>query len=100
MSQIGRFLGAITVVFFIIFLMPLILPIALFVPTPAQPPPFIDDLFTIFWGYRFFDIIFLAFAIFAAIVGLSILFRTESSELPVEESVTEGYVEEEFEEEE
>jgi len=96
----GRFSGAIAIIFFIIFLAPLILPIAFYVSAPAQIPPFTDGLFSLFWGYRFYDMVFLAFAIFAAIVGLSSLFRTESPEIPVEESVTEGYVEEVLEEEE
>lgn len=99
MSQTGRLLGALIIVFFILFLLPLILPIAFFASAPAQPPSPID-IFVIFWGYRWYDMIFLALAIFAAITGLSSLFRAERPEAPIEETVTEGYVEEEIEEEE
>ncbi|MCP8310365.1 MAG: hypothetical protein L6N95_04505 [Candidatus Methylarchaceae archaeon HK01B] len=100
MSQIRRFVGAIAVIFFIVFLLPLILPIAFFVSAPAPLPPFTESIFALFWGYRFYDTIFLAFAIFASILGLSSLFRAESPKVHAEESITEGYVEEEFEEEE
>ena len=99
MSQIRKFSGTIAIIFLILFLAPLILPIAFFISTPAQIPPFLG-IFELFWGYRLYDIIFLAFSIFAAILGLSILFRTENPDIPVEESVTEGYAEEEIGEEE
>ncbi|MCP8320919.1 MAG: hypothetical protein H3Z52_08270 [archaeon] len=99
MSQAGKLFGALTILLLISFLLPLILPIAFFASPPAQPPSTID-IFVIFWGYRWYDMIFLALAIFAAVSGISSLFRAERREAPIEEAVTEGYVEEEIEEEE
>ncbi len=99
MSKAGKLLGALVVVFFLWYLLPLILPIAFFAFPPMQSPLPVD-FFVIFWGFRWYDIIFLALAIFAAIVGISSLFRSERTEGSIEETITEGYVEEEFEEEE
>jgi len=99
MSNAGNLLGTLTVLFFALFLLPFIFPIAFFASPPSQSPSPVN-LFIIFWGYRWYDMIFLALAIFAAITGISSLFRLESSETPIEEYVTEGYVEEEIEEEE
>lgn len=99
MSQAGKLFGTLMVVFFVLFLSPLILTIAFFASPPASSPTPID-LFVIFWGYRWYDMIFLALAILATIAGISSLFRAERPEVPIEESVTEGYVEEEIEEEE
>jgi len=99
MSQAERLFGALMIVLFVLFLSPFILSIAFFSSAPAQLPSPID-LFVIFWGYRWYDMIFLALAIFAAVSGISSLFRAERREAPIEEAVTEGYVEEEIEEEE
>jgi len=99
MFKAGKILSALVVLFFIWYLLPLILPIALFAFPPIQPPLPVD-LFVIFWGYRWFDMIFLALAIFAAVAGISSLFRAERTEISIEETVTESYSEEEFEEEE
>jgi hypothetical protein len=99
MFKAGKILGALMVLFFIWYLLPLILPIAFFAFPPIQSPLPVD-LFVIFWGYRWYDMIFLALAIFAAIVGISSLFRAERTEISIEETVTEGYSEEEFEQEE
>jgi membrane protein implicated in regulation of membrane protease activity len=99
MSQAGKLFGSLVVILFIVFVLPLILPIVFLVSSPAQPSLTIDNIFLIFWGYRWYDMIFLSLAIFAAIAGLSSLFRAENPEVHVEEAVTEGYVEEAVEEE-
>ncbi|MCP8307608.1 MAG: hypothetical protein H3Z52_05415 [archaeon] len=99
MSQAGRLFGTLAILLLILFLLPLIFPIVFFASAPAQSPPPMN-IFVIFWGYRWYDMIFLALAIFAAIAGISSLFRAERPEAPIEEAVTEGYVEEEIEEEE
>lgn len=98
MSQAGKLFGALTILLLISFLLPLFLPLTFFawrLPNPSLP----IDVFVIFWGYRWFDIIFLAIVIFAAIIGVSSMFRAEKAEVPIEEMVTEGYVEEIEEEE-
>ncbi len=98
MSRAGKLFGALTILLLIFFLSPLILPATFFASTLAHPSlPM--DIFVIFWGYRWLDIVFLATVIFAAIVGVSSLFRAERLEAPIEEAVTEGYVEEIEEEE-
>jgi membrane protein implicated in regulation of membrane protease activity len=98
MSQAGKLFGGLAILLLVLFLLPLILVMAFFASAPAQSP-LPTDLFLIFWGYRWFDLLFLAVAIFAAMVGVSSLFRAEKAEVPIEETVTEGYVEEEIEEE-
>jgi hypothetical protein len=98
MSQAGKLFGALTILLLISFLLPLSLPLTFFASTLPRPSLPID-VFVIFWGYRWFDIIFLAIVIFAAIIGISSLFREEKAGIPIEEVITEGYVEEIEEEE-
>ncbi|MGB9660004.1 MAG: hypothetical protein ACPLY9_05770 [Nitrososphaerales archaeon] len=99
MSQSGRLFGALILILLIIFASPLILSIA-FYASPVILPPLPTDIFAIFWGYRWYDIIFLVLVILAAITGLSSLFRVEKPEVHVEETAIEGYTEEKIEVEE
>jgi|YelNatPaOPRAMG01_1025707.scaffolds.fasta_scaffold322812_2 membrane protein implicated in regulation of membrane protease activity len=99
MSKAERLFGVLIVILFILFLSPLILSMA-FYASPVILPPSSTDIFVLFWGYRWYDMIFLALVIIAAIAGLSSLFRVEKPETHVEETVIEGHIKEEIEEEE
>ncbi len=99
MSQAVRLFGALIVILFVIFISPLFLSIVFYASSIILPPS-PKDIFKIFWGYRWFDMIFLVLVILAAISGLSSLFRAEKPEVHVEETAIEGYAEEEIEEEE
>ncbi|MEM3383379.1 MAG: hypothetical protein QXL52_04930 [Nitrososphaerales archaeon] len=99
MSQSGRLFGAFVIILFISFLSPLFFTIA-FYPSSLIQPTLPTNIFSLFWGYRWYDMVFLVLVILAAITGLSSLFRIEKPEVHVEETVIEGYTEEEIEEEE
>ncbi|MEM3437743.1 MAG: hypothetical protein QXP55_04330 [Nitrososphaerales archaeon] len=99
MSQAGRLFGLLIIILLILFLSPLFLTIAFYASSLISRPLPID-IFSLFWGYRLYDMIFLVLVILAAIIGLSSLFRVEKPEIHIEETVIEGYTEEEIEEEE
>lgn len=99
MPRALRLFGAFFMILLILSISPLFLPMTFYTP-PLILTPLPTDIFKIFWGYRWFDMIFLVLVILAAISGLSSLFRVEKPEVHVEETAIEGYIEEEIEEEE
>jgi multisubunit Na+/H+ antiporter MnhB subunit len=99
MPQAERLFGTLIAILFVLFLSPLILALT-FIAPPSTYPSLPMSIFEIFWGYRWYDILFLVLVILAAVAGLSSLFRVGKSEVPIEETAIEGYIEEEIEEEE